>query len=170
MNVRMDASGVKREIKEAKELFTEKGRELLSDKELGSLLKEYRDAISKTTGLMLDVGISRACASCAAGKVESCCFEGAEEWYGRVLLLVNLLMGINPPSSPEKKGQCLFNGREGCRLRARYSYCINYLCPELNASLGPAAVTRFLSTAGIELALGWEVERRVIKLLGEKAR
>ena len=169
MNVRMDESRVMREIREAKELFSEKGRELLSDKDLENLLKEYRDAISKTAGHMLNVGISRACASCAAGKDESCCFEGAEEWYGRVLLLVNHLLGINPPSSPEKKGHCLFVGREGCRLKARYSYCINYLCPEVNASLGPETVTRFLSTAGIELALGWEVERRVIKLLGEKA-
>ncbi|MBW2622147.1 MAG: hypothetical protein JRD68_04525 [Deltaproteobacteria bacterium] len=158
-------SGVATEISRAGKLFARQGKKLLEDDLLRDLLKEYEDSISKTNRTMQDIGIARACASCAASQTESCCFEGAAQWYDRVLLLVNLLMGVDLPSGPGRTGHCRFVGREGCELRARYSYCVNYLCPDINASLGRENVARFLSTAGDELARGWDAEQRVIKLL-----
>ncbi len=157
----------KEEIELALKLFADVGREFLADRELSNLLAEYRDSISKTNELMRNTCVARMCASCAAGPAQSCCFKSAEEWYGRVLLLVNLLMGADLSTEPEIAEGCLFVGRKGCSLTARYSFCINYLCPEINAMLGPDVAAGFLSMAGLELGLGWRVEKRVIRMLEE---
>ena len=161
-------SGVEMEIRQARELFAGEGQKLLADDRLRELLKKYEDAIYRTNQTMHDIGIARACASCAASNAESCCFEGAAQWYDRVLLLVNLLMGVDLPSGLGKSGHCCFVGQEGCLLRARYSFCVNYLCPDINSSLGPENVTRFLATAGNELARGWDAEQRVMQLISRK--
>jgi hypothetical protein len=81
-----------------------------------------------------------------------------EEWYDPVLLLVNLLLGVQIPLSREVEDGCLFVGSGGCELAAKHSFCLNYLCPDLKAGLDADAEKRLLSVIGEELLQGWELE------------
>jgi len=141
------------------------GGSILEEKGLIDLLEGYRVAIRTTRDLMQRMGMVKACSVCAEEKAGGCCFEGVEEWYDDLLLLVNLLLGVELPHHREIDGECLFLGRQGCKLAARYSFCINFLCPALIASLKRSQREDFASVAGDEIAKGWELEKALRRWL-----
>ncbi len=47
----------------------------------------------------------------------------------------------------------------GCKLRARYYYCVHYLCPALQTTLKADAKEALVSAVGKELAAGWGIEQ-----------
>ena len=128
---------VEEEISRAKALYHLYGKAMSRDKDLMGLMGRYRKAIMDTRETMQEVGVLSSCSGCADAKPGGCCFEGVEEWYDHVLLLVNLMLGIDVPESRENPGCCIFAGSKGCKLLARYSFCANYLCPNLKTSLKP---------------------------------
>ena len=146
------------EIGAARALFDCFGPTLCRQPELVRLLSLYRRSISETQSVMSREGVTSACALCARDAAGSCCFEGIEAGYDPILLLINLLMGSTLPHSREAPESCFFVGEAGCKLQARYYFCVHYLCPALQGSLGPDAKQALLKTVGKELAAGWELE------------
>jgi hypothetical protein len=128
-------------------------------------MAEYQNNIDATNRLMHHGDIVKTCSACATEKAGSCCMQDVEEWYDPVLLLINLLMGVEFPASRELSGHCIFVGNRGCKLIARYPFCVNYLCPRLKALLGPAQTQRLMTVAGKELFSGWEAERYILNWL-----
>jgi hypothetical protein len=137
---------------------------------LVELLEHYGKAIAHTGQTMHDLGVAAACERCARHGGESCCFSGVENKYDKILLLINFLLGYPPPETAEIKGKCLFVGKHGCRLLARHYYCQRFLCDDLKAELGEAAMEHLNGIVAQELAVGWEVEqalRQWFKKVGE---
>lgn len=142
-------------------LYAGHGERLSRDSSISEHLSAYLKRITATNTLMRQSQIVDTCAACAEEKAGSCCLQEVEEWYDPILLLINLLMGAELPDFRELPGHCLFVGRKGCKLIARYAFCVNYLCPRLKDLLGPAK-TQYLNTvAGEELFAGWEVEKAI---------
>jgi len=148
---------IEREISRARDLYKRHAVAICADENLGGMLARYGEAISNTREKMNLTGMLEACSACAGDMDGSCCFRGVEEWYDSSLLLINLLLGIEIPFFREVPGNCLFLGENGCRLLAKHSFCINYLCPDLKAFMGPL-VADFLRVVGDELSCGWELE------------
>lgn len=146
-------------VREAKTLYERHGAALLQEELLVRLLDRYRKAVLRTRQAMRSLRIVDFCSACAGRPAGSCCFEEVASWYDSHLLTVNLLLGVEAQDSPEVEGHCLFVGPHGCRLLARHSFCVNYLCPGLKAFLGANGTTEFSAVAGEELACGWEVEK-----------
>lgn len=126
---------------------------------VNELLDRYRQAIAQTGKAMHSLGVAAACEDCALKGGGSCCFPGVEHKYDEILLLINFLLGHPPPETAEVEGKCLFVGRQGCKLSARHYYCQRFLCDDLQAALGEAAVRHLTETVARELAVGWEVEQ-----------
>ena len=158
-------TGAQGEILAAKRLHADCGEALLADPALGPQMESHRQALRRTRSVMEEEGVFAACASCAARVQGGCCFCGVEEWYDPVLLLVNLLLGVQIPLSRELEEGCLFLGSGGCELTAKHSFCLNYLCPALKAGLKVDAEKRLLSVIGEELLSGWELERGIHRWL-----
>lgn len=95
--------------------------------------------------------------------------QDVEEWYDPVLLLINRLMGVEFPSSRELAGHCIFVGDKGCKLIARFPFCVNYLCPRLKDLLGTDETQHLMTVAGKELFSGWEAETHLYKWLGSRS-
>ncbi|NTU48675.1 MAG: hypothetical protein HGA84_06680, partial [Syntrophobacteraceae bacterium] len=152
-------TGIHREIFMARVLHEQYGGELLADPRVLEFLGQYRGAIEKTGKAMREMGVHRACASCAGKGSGSCCFPGIEEGYDHVLLLINLLLGHSVPDAGEFPGSCMFVGDRGCKLFARYYFCVHFLCPGLHEVLDPVAVKALLRLVGEELHAGWELEQ-----------
>ncbi len=151
------------EITEAKRYHEKYGKALAADETLTQLLGDYQAAIEKTNDFMREGGVHRTCGRCASGPGGSCCFEGVEAWYDRTLILINLLLGVEIPEVGAFPGHCRFVGDDGCRLIARYAFCVNYLCPRLQQVLGPRGCSPLLSVVGEELASGIKVERHLFE-------
>lgn len=146
-------------LAKARSLLETYGPQLAADPEQARLLGEYHQEILRSHGLMLAKLVFADCEVCAGvdGGV-SCCFEGAEDWYYPLLLLANLLMGVEPSLDRRRPGDCLFNGQRGCELLARYGICLNFFCPDLCARLGEADLLLLRRAVGRELEAGrlWE--------------
>jgi hypothetical protein len=163
---------IEREIQNARRLYARWSEELSREKELLERLEKYREAIPQTLEQMLRAGVLGACASCGAGPAGSCCFQGVEDWYDDILLLINLLLGLELPDQRELPGGCFFVGEKGCRLMARHAFCVNYLCPALAGTIGLEEKSNLLALSGQELLCGWELEmelRHWLKKAGHEA-
>ncbi len=125
-----------KKIECAETIFGAYGRELLSDKKIKSLLDVYRQAIRQSWLQMEETGVVAECTDCATKGGASCCAKGIEDHFDATLLLINLLMGCELPSSRWDKTGCWFLGERGCRLIARHVICINYICRRLYNRIG----------------------------------
>lgn len=142
-------------------LHEQYGEAMINDNGLSNLVEKYRKAIMSTQELMQEVGITEACAVCAGKRDGSCCYRGVEAWYDHMLLFVNLMLGVEISGFRDLQGGCLFVCSKGCTLLARHSFCVNYVCPSLKDLLERAQTEQFISGAGAELFLGWELERSI---------
>jgi len=155
-------------LKGALTLYHAYGKSILARSDMRRLLYRYDAAIENTRETMRQAGVVLICGLCAE-KTGSCCFEEVETWYDPTLLLINLLLTVDLPRSRERPGQCLFLGTDGCLLRARYSFCLNYFCPTLKTRLGPGVKNHTLAAIGQELSAGWELEQALYRWLRDKA-
>ncbi len=154
-------------IERARRLYDEFGEGTFSDLGLDGLLSQYRQEIANTQKMMVDLGISTACAHCDAHTPGgSCCGNGIEEWYDEVLLLMNMLLGRDIPTKRRSNRDCLFLGEKGCLLIARNYFCVNYLCQKIWKQLDTGALSMMQGQAGRELRLAWLIEERIRKAIG----
>ena len=160
---------LREEVARARALHALHGKSLSDDPRIACLLEKYRDAIVRSGRQMEEEGVWAACARCARMGHGSCCFKGIEDEYDHILLLVNLLFGVDLPDDPAVPESCFFLGEKGCRLKGRYYFCVNYLCPDLQDALEPAAMRELLRIVGEELSAGWELEHalRLIPGIGD---
>jgi hypothetical protein len=149
---------VTEEIQRAVAFYDAYGSALRQDQKVSELIETYRKAIAGTYDAMAEEGVLKACSQCAQGSSGSCCFEGVEDWYDPILLLINLLLDVSLPSLREIPGACFFVGKEGCKLRCRYAFCVNFLCPKVRQEIKNG---RLLRAAGEELLCGWELEKEI---------
>jgi len=149
---------IAQEVNKATVLYNAYGSVLLADQTVQGLLENYRKAIALTHEAMAEEGVLKACAQCAQGPSGSCCFEGVEDWYDSVLLLINLLLDVPMPSQREIPEACFFVGRKGCKLSGRYAFCVNFLCPKLSEATKSGKLRR---STGEELLCGWELEKEI---------
>ena len=152
---------IEKEIVRAKVLHEQYGEAMINNNGLFDLVQNYRKAIMSTQELMQEVGITEACAACAGKRDGSCCYRGVEAWYDHMLLFVNIMLGVEISGFRDVQGGCLFVGSKGCTLLARHSFCVNYVCPSLKDLLKRSQTEQFISGAGAELFLGWELERSI---------
>jgi hypothetical protein len=158
---------VAREINKAQAYYAAYGSALREDQRVCELLENYRKAIARTYDAMAEEGVVSACSDCAQGSTGSCCFEGVEDWYDPVLLLVNLLLDIPLPSQREIPKACFFVGLGGCKLLGRYAFCVNFLCPKLRAGIKNG---KLLAATGEELLCGWELEKEIRRRIASGPR
>lgn len=164
----MLAPKIESTIRRAKTLFSTYGDEILAESHLQKLLSDYRKAIRNSQQLMIDSGVLDLCSNCAAKEHGSCCAKWVEDWYDDWLLFINLLMGADIEFPGEDAKSCSFVGSRGCRLIARHSFCVNYLCPAIGQSLGGKATEKLLAVSGTELLAGWMLEQELRKWLKNK--
>jgi hypothetical protein len=74
-------------------------------------------------------------------------------------------LGIQLPEFREVPEGCLFVGSGGCKLLARHSFCVNFLCPSLIDLIKTPHVGTLLSVSGDELFRGWELEQSIRRWL-----
>lgn len=146
-------------IESAYRLFNRIEQELRSDKEFSRLLKDYERSIELSQRIMRELKLDRDCAFCATQVPGGgCCGRGIEDWYDIYTLLLNLFLGTAIPTKRLDPNDCLFLGPSGCKLRARFHFCVNYLCPRITKRLNPQELLELTTQSGAELFLAWRLE------------
>ena len=150
---------VSQEVEKALDLYRPFGRAIVEERDLASLINRYGGLIDQSARTMREVGVTGACTACAGENENGCCFRGVEEWYDVYLLLINLLFERALPLTYDFPEGCLFVGQSGCKLMAKHSFCLNYLCPTLTKGLAPVEQKRLSKAIGEEILAGWELEK-----------
>ncbi len=156
-----------RKIEEARELYQKYGVLASKDPIISRLILEYRNRIETTHENFRKNEVNTACSECARKNQGSCCFEGMEDNYDSILLFVNLLLGVELPTRREVEEHCFFVGSAGCKLVARYYFCVHYFCPSLEKALGQEKMDHLLRVVGREILAGWELELAIRNFLSE---
>ncbi len=157
------------ELEKAFQLRDRLGPAPPDDTVLRTLYQRYLETIRRTDSLMSATGAAAACAECAQRK-GSCCFEGMDQSYGSLLIYINMFMGVDFSRAPHSPDSCRFVGKNGCRLKARFSFCLNFFCPDLRTLLGEDEVARIQREIGQQLLAGWELERALTRWITDAQR
>lgn len=139
-------------IASAQCLFSRHGESLMKDRRISDLIERLERNLENSRECMHELGIFRACAFCDETSPEgSCCSRGLERKYSPVLLLMNLLLGVEMPASRLRADSCYFLAATGCSLKVRHMLCIDYLCPDLEESLGRKSLIQIQTVSGEEI-------------------
>ncbi|MCK8602194.1 hypothetical protein [Desulfoferrobacter suflitae] len=167
--MQMQTSPIETEIDRAKDRFALYGPAIMADRDFPGLVAQYREAIQATHRLMQELQVVALCSRCANTASGSCCAREVETWYDDWLLFINLLLGVPLDTVREAHDHCLFVGANGCKLIARHSFCVNFLCPEILSALTPSDKEKLLAASGAELYAGWILEQRLRQWLNHNA-
>ena len=160
---------VEKNVHLARKLHAKYARILLEDGEFSVLLASYSTEIERSWALMEELGLPGLCSYCAT-KIQGggCCGSHIATWYDPLVLLLNLLMSIEIQDKSYYADSCRFLGRDGCSLKARYHFCVNYLCTRIFQHLGEDDLLRLKSQSGRELFLSWRLELFLMDFFSKK--
>lgn len=154
---------VREKIAAARALYAEHGPRLLADPATAGLLAVLAEAIETTESRFTEAGAAAACSNCG-GDDGGCCFDGMQDAFEVHQLLINILLGVDLPDERIFEDACFFVGPRGCRLRAKYSFCLNFFCPNFQSAAGGEVVANLVRQVGRELAAGLELETALMKM------
>ena len=149
------------QLQRVRQIHEKHGEGLMADENVRALVLGYRDCIEELGAAMNKEGIAAACSACARNHPSGCCFSGIESGFDDILLLLNLLLGCPLPEERKERRSCFFVGERGCRLVARYYFCLHYFCPELETSLGERRIKALQQHVDRQLQAGWKAEEAV---------
>jgi hypothetical protein len=112
---------------------------------------QFRRAVVASHQEMAATGMVEICRRCEEEEGGSCCGAGLENRSDGWLLLTNLLLGCSLPAAAHDAESCYFLGPNGCRLTARHTICVNYVCRKITDQLSPGALARLREREGEEL-------------------
>ncbi len=119
---------IEEKIAIAQELFEVWGEDLAQDEEIAPLLPRYRKAVEASNQIMEEAGTFRECYVCTVEEGKGCCKIGLENECTILILILNLLLGVEFPKEREVPGRCFFVGPLGCKILARPMLCRDYFC------------------------------------------
>ena len=165
-NISLD-SKIEEKITWAANCFEANKKKLFGDNKTKELLARLKDAITASREEMKYTGVVEECRHCEEKDGGACCGAGIENRYSGILLLINLLLGVDLPEYPCKTGSCYFLSAEGCSLMARQVICVNYICNKITDKIGPEKLACLREKEGRELDLLFLLNERIKAVLKE---
>ncbi len=136
------------EIRIAEYIYRRFKRDLLRD--FGDIISKLDMSIEDTRSYMRELGIPDICRQCAI-ETGSCCRRFVEDYYDRILLLINMLLNCKVVNRRLGDDYCYFLTDNGCILRARSDVCVFYLCDRILRSITVEEKMRLYKLIGREM-------------------
>jgi len=144
---------IEEKIAVAKELYELWAEDLREDEEIKPLLSRYTEAVRASDRVMEEFGTFEECYICTVIDQKGCCKIGLENECTVLILLLNLLLGVNFPEEREVPGRCFFVGPKGCKIFARPMLCRDYFCIRHHQKLSEEQMARITQVLNDELVL-----------------
>ncbi|HMK59963.1 MAG TPA: hypothetical protein VK452_02315 [Dissulfurispiraceae bacterium] len=138
---------------------------LLEDRDVNDLLHSLDLCIEATQRAMVDSGMARECADCAISEAGTCCSFRTGYKSDSVILLINLLLGRDLPTTSFDARLCYFLTEIGCVLRARHVICTNFICQRLRDTIPHETLCSVQEIAGNEIDTMFALEEAIKKKL-----
>jgi hypothetical protein len=161
---------VKERIAWAESCFQESGDLFLRDEKIAVLLSQFKSAVKVSRQEMNMTGVVALCRECDQEEGGSCCGRGLENKYDGWLLLINRLLGVEPPRVRQQADGCFFLGEKGCLLVARHVICINYMCKKITKNNQPSALNTLREREGVEINCLFMLNEQVKRVFRASAK
>ncbi len=158
-------SPIKQKIVWAQDCFRDVGDLLLGDASVKGLLGQLQEAVGQSHDEMAASGIVDICGDCDRHEGGSCCGKGLEDHYSGVLIIINLLLGVQLPKTRHDPSSCFFLDQDGCRLLARHVICVNYVCHRITRRVNPQVLAGLREKEGRELECLFRLNERILTIL-----
>lgn len=153
-------------IARARAIWSEHGKAIMALPGVAEHVDELRAAVESNWALMRRLEVVSCCSRCASEKPGGgCCGATIENWYDHCILIMNLMLGVEIPDERIDSESCIFLGPTGCRLMARFHFCINYLCQDIKNFLSQKQLEELCASNGREIYVGWLLENLVREYL-----
>ena len=158
---------VSRKRCQAHELFREMGPVLAEMPQVKEKLAGLRALSAALHRQMAAMTMFSLCAVCGRKKGGGCCSAYMANETDAVLLLINLLLGVEVRKQRDDSFECCYLGEQGCTLLVKPMFCLNYNCrqiltgnePEVLAGLEKAASAVLREQYALEQILLAEITR-----------
>jgi hypothetical protein len=150
-------------IDEAVRLGKALSHPLSQDERFKDLLESLHQRIKMTREEMVLAGMTKECADCAVTGEGPCCGTRTQYKYDRIILFINVLLGISLLREAALPGTCHFLTERGCMLAARHVICVNFICRRLHDRIEHRSLVRVQEAAGKELDMLFAVEEYLKK-------
>ena len=148
---------IEEKIQVARDLFAVWGEGLLKDEEIPPLLEKYKKAVLASNKAMEEAGTFKECYLCTVVEQKGCCKIGLENECTVLILLLNLLLGVEFPEEREVPGRCFFVGPLGCKIFARPMLCRDYFCLRHYQKIPEETMARITQVLNDELTLLYQI-------------
>ncbi|WP_456386157.1 hypothetical protein [Desulfolithobacter sp.] len=152
-------------LQRAQTLYRSHGSSLLAVPVVREGLVDLERFLDNLRSQMAAMNMGRQCAHCGARPDGGCCSACMAKNTDTILLLINLLAGIEINTLPADASNCCFLGPEGCILPIKPMFCLNYNCSHIRKNNSTADMTELERRAGSLLTRQTELEGELIRLL-----
>ena len=121
-------------MENARRLHRELHDWLRTDREIQEGLERLVRLERELAKTMRSMGMFELCAECGARTAGGCCSAKMANEADSMLLLINLSAGFEVSRKRDDDSECCFLGPEGCSLKFKPIYCLNYLCRRIYAA------------------------------------
>ena len=139
---------VSSKIENAHRLHRELGARLRADQEIQKSLGRLLQLEKKVAEAMRSMGMFELCAECGDQPAGGCCSAKMANETDSMLLLINLITGFEVSRKRDDGYECCFLGSEGCSLKFKPFYCLNYLCRQVYTDSSSEQIDRLQDATG----------------------
>lgn len=125
-------------------------------------LEILSQALQRQMASMTMFALCKACAEKAGG---GCCSAFMANETDSLLLLLNMLLGVEVASQRDDAFECCYLGPLGCTLRVKPIFCLNYNCHQILTGNDSAAVKNLEKAASAVLLMQTALEKILLEYL-----
>jgi len=156
---------VEEKLTAARKLFTIYGSCLLQQQDIGDDLAGLRQHEAVLDAQMGAMQMGKRCSACAKEPGGGCCSSYMAGNTDAILLLINLLMGIEVSIQHTNEIDCCFLGSHGCILPIKPIFCLNYNCTHIQDAATLEEMRHLDKHAGTLLSLQTKTEGLLLELI-----
>jgi hypothetical protein len=166
INIELYFSGtVEDKLNTARKLYAEHAVNILKQQNIKDRLNQLQQYESALDTHMSDMQMGKRCSACAARAKGGCCSSYMAGNTDAILLLINLLMGVDVVIQHQNKINCCFLGSQGCILPIKPIFCLNYNCTHIQKAASISEMLLLDKRAGTLLSLQTRIEGILLELI-----
>ena len=151
-------SSLDRKLARAKRLYEQLGSELMVMPEVKLKLERLESLSEDLYQQMASMTMFSLCRECGEKAEGGCCSAFMANETDGVLLLINLMLGVEVTPQRDDSFECRYLGLKGCILRVKPIFCLNYNCRKILTGNGPGVLKELDRAASAVLREQTELE------------
>lgn len=155
---------------EARELQELYGTAMKACPEIREGLVRLHDYALALEAHMQFMQLGRLCSSCASQADGGCCSASMADNTDSIMLLTNMLLGIEVNSAPDHAENCCYLGEQGCLFAIKPFFCLTYNCTHILDSADSISLAGLYRQAGAVMSQQSRLEALLLAAISHDSR